>query len=117
MSRQLFGGRVRTSTVLIALVFVVTLATYLLVRPAPPSVKHHNDGSVPVQPLRQHSTAPRATTRPRPRPSLTPKPAASTAPTAAETRRPGSASPSAPAPSASSPVASETPARSAEPSR
>jgi hypothetical protein len=31
-------GRVRTSTVLLALVFLLTLATYFLVRPVPASV-------------------------------------------------------------------------------
>lgn len=116
MPRQLFGGRVSTSTAVIALVFVVTLATYLLVRPVPASFKQSKP-PVPVQPLWQRSAAPRSTTRPWPRSSLTPKPAASSSPTAAETRRPGSASPSAPAPSTSSAAASEKPSRSAEPSR
>jgi hypothetical protein len=38
MRARVLGGRVRTSTVLLALVFLLTLATYLLVRPVPASV-------------------------------------------------------------------------------
>jgi hypothetical protein len=38
MPARLLHGRVRTSTVLLTLVFLVALVTYLLVRPVPASV-------------------------------------------------------------------------------
>ena len=38
MRARVLRGRLRTSTVLLVLVFLLTLATYLLVRPMPTSV-------------------------------------------------------------------------------
>jgi hypothetical protein len=113
MPEHLLGGRLRTSTALVALLFVVTLVTYLLVRPVPASVAH-KDPSVPTQPSSRPSTTPPLTTRPR-RPQ-TPRPSVTSFPSAPETPHAGSASPSIPAPSASSAVPSGTPSPSADPS-
>ena len=43
MSKHLLRGRIRLSTVLIALVFIATLAIYLLVRPTPAEIDPLSD--------------------------------------------------------------------------
>jgi hypothetical protein len=69
MAKHLLRGRIRLSTVLIALLFILTLTTYLLVRPMPASVAGTGTGpSLPPSPAS--------------RPSPTSTPAASPTPTA-----------------------------------
>jgi hypothetical protein len=50
MRARVLRGRVRTSTMLLALVFLLTLATYLLVRPVPASVAAISIAVVGVDP-------------------------------------------------------------------
>jgi predicted lipid-binding transport protein (Tim44 family) len=86
MARHLPVVRIRLSSALIALVFVITLVTYLLVRPTPASIAKDQS---PAQP---HSTG-----RSTPSPSLssrsphTPAPSP-TRPTATPTASPAAAS-------------------------
>ncbi|GAA0927227.1 hypothetical protein [Virgisporangium aurantiacum] len=63
MPRHLLRGHLRLSTVLIALVFIATLTTYLLVRPVPAS---GTDPRTPPGPTGQATTAP-----PTPTPAVT----------------------------------------------
>ena len=91
MAKTLFG-RFRTSTVLLAVVFVLTLSAYLLVRPIPASIQQQNQPPAPT------STLPPAR-RPTPRtpaPSRVPSPI----PSPSHLRSP-SPSASVPAPSTS----------------
>jgi hypothetical protein len=72
MPGHLLGGQVRLSTVLITLVFIVTLATYLLVRPVPAS---GTDPPAPPSPTSQPSKLPAQTPTPAsPTPTTTPRP-------------------------------------------
>jgi cytoskeletal protein RodZ len=87
---SLLRGRIRLSTVLIALVFIVTLATYLLVRPVPAS---SSGNSV--------STPSSVTSQPTPTPTrvfVSPTPTAATShPSRSPTALPGA--PISPSPS------------------
>jgi len=74
MRQYLFGGRVRVSTVIIAVVFLIALVTYLLVRPVPASIAQKNQApksSAPPQapPSSPARTAPPSSTPP-PSPSV-----------------------------------------------
>lgn len=98
MRDRLLGGRIRTSTVILALLFIVTLVVYLLVRPVPagvtegrqpPAGRSSTTTSAPPQPTpsptttrpRPRTPAPTATqTAPHPTPTTTPSP--SSTPTA-----------------------------------
>jgi len=95
MRQYLFGGRVRVSTVIIAVVFLIALVTYLLVRPVPASIAQKNqapESSAPPKapPSSEARTAPPSSTpQPSPsvshysgRPSATPTPPRSTEPDA-----------------------------------
>ena len=105
--------RVRTSTWILTAVFLITLTTYLLIKPAPAAtvgVTTSPSSPVPTTSLSSASPAqaptpsPSATT-PRPtgkaKPATTPKPATGTGPA-------GSASPAG-TPSASAPVPADSP--------
>lgn len=81
---HLFGGRVRTSTVVLALVFLIALATYLLVRPVPASVARTQVPSSPTA-----TSGPSKSVRPSSRsPAPTTPPAQTSAPAAPPSRGP-----------------------------
>jgi hypothetical protein len=88
MAKHLLHGRIRLSTVLIALLFIATLTTYLLVRPIPASTAGTNPPASP-SPTRQPPPTPAATspapttTTPHPThtPTATPSPTTDRNPT------------------------------------
>jgi hypothetical protein len=72
MAKHLLGGHLRLSTLLIALVFIVTLTTYLLVRPVPAA---GTDPTAPPSPTGQPSKTPARTPTPAsPTPTEAPSP-------------------------------------------
>jgi hypothetical protein len=83
MARQVFRGRMRLSTLLLIGLFLVTLSTYLLVRPVPASIlnKSHTPSPSP-------SASPSAS--PSPAPSrVSPRPSGPSPVPSAPTPRPG----------------------------
>jgi hypothetical protein len=70
---SLLRGRIRLSTVLITLVFIVTLATYLLVRPVPASISGDNTPTSPSATRQPAATPTRAVVSPTPT-AVTPHP-------------------------------------------
>jgi hypothetical protein len=105
MRQRLFGGRIRTSTLILALLFIVTLVAYILVRPVPAAV---TDTRRPA--TTRASTTPSAPSRPTPSPTATPaEPARTAAPTATGNGPGGTpATPPSP-PNTTTGVASPTP--------
>jgi hypothetical protein len=97
MRQYLLGGRVRTSTVLVALVFIITLVIYLLVRPVPASIAGGQPTRSASPTIRPAETAVPTTTGPAPT-SVAPRPTVS---------RTGSPSPSG---APTSPLPTPTPA-------
>jgi hypothetical protein len=77
MSRNLLPGRIRRSTVYIALVFVLTLATYLVVRPIPASIAGTSPPTSPS--LTTHPSTGGAPSNVGPKPTVSPEGAASSA--------------------------------------
>ena len=67
---SLLRGRIRLSTVLIALMFIVTLATYLLVRPVPASIAGDNVSTPPSATSQPSARPTRAVASPTPTPVL-----------------------------------------------
>jgi hypothetical protein len=92
MRQHLFGGRVRVSTVIVAVVFLIALVTYLLVRPVPASIAQKNQApktSAPPKPASSpaRTASPSTTAQPSPsvshssrRPTPTPTPPQPTEP-------------------------------------
>jgi hypothetical protein len=80
---SLLRGRIRLSTVLIALVFIVTLATYLLVRPVPASSSGDRVSTPPGVTSQPTATPTRAVASPTPT-------AVTSHPSRTPTTRPGS---------------------------
>jgi hypothetical protein len=71
MRQHLFGGRVRVSTLIIALVFLIALVTYLLVRPVPASIAQKNQTPKRSAPAKAPPSSP-ARTAPSSTPPLSP---------------------------------------------
>jgi hypothetical protein len=99
---HLWGGRIRTSTALLILVFVITLVTYLLVRPVPASISNSRPPASTPAPDRSTTRAPQ---------SPTPSVERSPTPSGSPSRPSGSPTTSASTQSGSPPPASGTATR------
>jgi hypothetical protein len=88
MRRSLLGGRARTSTVLVALVFVAALVTYILVRPLPASIAKRHP-TVPTNPTSQSPTGTIPTPPSSPARSPTGHPSSTASPSVSGSSTPG----------------------------
>ncbi len=110
MTRHLPVVRIRVSTALIALVFLVALVVYLLIRPTPASIAKENDRPATHQPSTGRSTR---SPSPSSHPTRSPVPSPTRSPAATAT---GSTPPSAgPHSSSPSPATAPTPAEPTTP--